>query len=116
MIATHSKIKLLRLILLVLILIPVFLTVAGVIEQPPGSQRQQQLRQVLAQQCSVCHGNELQGDVGPPLNAKTLAGKNEQMLVATILEGRDGTVMPSWEWMLRENDALWLVQLLRNKK
>ena|SRR5688572_16410028 len=114
MIRLYNKIKALRPVLLILILIPVFFTVAGVIEQPPKSERQQQLRQVLAQQCSVCHGKSLQGDVGPALNAKTLAGKNEELLVATILEGRDGTVMPSWEWMLQENDARWLVRFLRS--
>ncbi|HEY3487715.1 MAG TPA: cytochrome c, partial [Gammaproteobacteria bacterium] len=109
MIEAHNKIKILRPALLILLLIPVLLTVAGVIEQPPESKRQQQLQQVLAQNCSVCHGKSLQGDIGPALTAKSLTGKSEEMLVTTILEGRDGTVMPSWEWMLQENEARWLV-------
>jgi cytochrome c55X len=106
--------KTLRFCFLILATIPPHFALAGSPEQP-GDKRQQQLRQVLTQQCSVCHGKSLQGDVGPALNAKSLAGKNEQMLVTTILEGRDGTVMPSWEWMLQENDARWLVQYLRRR-
>ncbi|HEX5056832.1 MAG TPA: cytochrome c [Gammaproteobacteria bacterium] len=108
--------KKLRPALLSLALIPtVYLTVTGVIEQP-GKERQQQLRQVLAQNCSVCHGKSLQGDVGPALNPKTLGGKNEDMLVSTILQGREGTIMPSWSWMLKENEARWLVRFLRSEK
>jgi cytochrome c55X len=106
--------KALRFCFLILAMIPLHSAIAGPPEQP-ADKRQQQLRQVLAQQCSVCHGKALQGDVGPALNARSLAGKSEQMLVTTILEGRDGTVMPSWEWMLQENDARWLVQYLRNR-
>lgn len=99
--------------LLSLTLIPGYLMVSGTLEQP-GSARQQQLRQAVAQNCTVCHGKSLQGDVGPALTAKSLAGKNEQMLVTTILEGRDGTVMPSWSWMIKENEARWLVRMLRD--
>jgi cytochrome c55X len=105
--------KILRPVLLALMLIPIYMTVAAVIEQQPGDKRQQQLRQVLAQNCSVCHGKSLQGDIGPALTPKSLASKNEDMLVTTILEGREGTVMPSWEWMLQENDARWLVRFIR---
>lgn len=101
--------------LLSLTLIPAYLMVSGTLEQP-GSARQQQLRQTVAQNCTVCHGKSLQGDVGPALTAKSLAGKNEEMLVATILEGRDGTIMPSWAWMIKENEARWLVRVLRGDK
>lgn len=103
----------------ILILIPAYLTVAGLPEysgKQPEQKRQQQLRQVLAQNCSVCHGPALKGDVGPALTPKSLAGKNDDMLVATILEGRDGTLMPAWGWMLQEKDARWLVQFLRDGK
>jgi cytochrome c55X len=89
--------------------------IAAVVPSPqPSAERQQQLRQVVAKNCSVCHGPTLQGGVGPALNAKTLAGKKEDFLVTTILDGREGTVMPSWNWMLEESDARWLLSYIRS--
>lgn len=82
----------------------------------PSLERQAQLQEILAENCTVCHGSRLRGKVGPPLTAKALASKNEQTLVNTILEGRPGTVMPSWEFMLKESDARWLVKYLRSSE
>lgn len=82
----------------------------------PDAGRQAQLRQILRQNCTVCHGKSLQGDIGPALSRKTLAGKDERLLVATILEGRDGTAMPAWGALLKENEARWLLQILRSGK
>lgn len=31
-----------------------------------------------------------------------ITGKDEQTMVTTALQGRPGTAMPSWEWMLKE--------------
>lgn len=82
----------------------------------PSRERQAQLREVVAQNCTVCHGPKLKGKIGPALTAKSLASKDEQMLVTTILEGRADTVMPSWAFMLKENEARWLVEYLRGNK
>lgn len=88
---------------------------AGEAGREPDGRRQTELQQILAQNCAVCHGPRLKGKVGPALTPKALASKNEQALVNTILEGRPGTAMPSWEFMLKENEARWLVQYLRRK-
>lgn len=101
-----------RPVMLALALATASLTVTAVPAQP-GNERQRQLRQVLAQNCSVCHGHSLQGNIGPALTAGSLSGKSEEMLVATILEGRAGTVMPAWAWLLKEDEARWLVRYLR---
>jgi mono/diheme cytochrome c family protein len=76
--------------------------------------RQQQLRQLLLQDCSVCHGKLLSGDRGPALTPESLAGKNEETLVRTIVEGHKETEMPSWAWKMADNEARWLVRLIRN--
>lgn len=89
---------------------------AGEARYEPDSQRQMELQQMLAQNCTVCHGPKLKGKVGPALTPKALASKNDQTLVETILEGRPGTVMPAWDFMLKESEAKWLVRYLRSKQ
>lgn len=85
-------------------------------EEQPGTERQRQLRQLLAQDCGVCHGGSLQGDLGPPLTAGALAGKSEHYLVQSITEGHEETAMPPWRWIVDENDARWLVRYIRGGK
>ncbi len=103
-------------ILLIAILTPPCFAAAAGTSRQPGNERQQQLRQILSQDCSVCHGESLQGDLGPALTAESLAGKSEDELVQTIMEGHDETAMPPWWWMLDGNDARWLVQYIRGGK
>lgn len=79
----------------------------------PDGKRQAELQQILIENCTICHGPELKGKVGPALTPKALASKNEQALVNTILEGRPGTAMPAWAFMLNESEALWLANYLR---
>src|SRR5688572_20200966 len=67
------------------------------VEEPPVK-RQQQLHQLLLQDCSVCHGKLLQGDLGPALTPHALTGKSEWALVRTIIRGHDETAMPAWAW------------------
>jgi cytochrome c55X len=104
-------------ILLMLVLLPIKVAAlpAGDTGQPDAP-RQAQLRQILQQNCPVCHGRALKGDLGPALTAKALAAKDERLLVATILEGRDGTAMPAWGAMIKESEARWMLQLLRSGK
>ncbi|MBI5461273.1 MAG: cytochrome c [Gammaproteobacteria bacterium] len=77
----------------------------------PG--RQAQLKYLLAQDCGSCHGMTRKGGLGPALLPDNLAGKPDQLLVATILDGRTGTAMPPWRGQLTEAEAAWLVQQLR---
>ena len=82
---------------------------AGAIEP----KREAQLKYLLAQDCGSCHGMTRKGGLGPALLPNNLEGKPDQLLVATILDGRTGTAMPPWRSELTEAEAAWLVQQLR---
>jgi mono/diheme cytochrome c family protein len=99
----------------------IFVSLTAAAENPefqeePTLKRQQELRQMLLQDCGVCHGKLLQGDIGPPLTAESLAGKTEEELLQTIMEGHDKTAMPSWWWMMKEHEARWLIRFIRRAK
>lgn len=83
--------------------------------EEPVFKRQQQLQQLLLQDCSVCHGKLLRGGSGPgpALTPESLAGKNEHMLARTIVEGHKETEMPAWAWKLEDHEARWVARLLR---
>lgn len=87
--------------------------VAGVADNP-NPERQQELRNMLEHDCGACHGLTLQGGLGSALTPEALAGKPDDFLVSTILEGRKGTAMPPWKRFLKETEARWLVLQLRN--
>lgn len=106
--------KMLRPTLLMIFLAQPGFALAAAPEQQLESERQTQLRRLLAQDCSVCHGMLLKGDLGPPLTGKTLAGKSEEELMQTIMEGREETAMPPWWWMLEEYEARWLIRFIRD--
>lgn len=88
--------------------------------EEPSIKRQQQLRQLLLQDCSVCHGKLLQGsELAPPLTPETLGDKSERVLVKTIIEGHKDKghkeiEMPSWDWKLEDYEARWMVKLIRS--
>jgi cytochrome c55X len=114
MIRVDNIMKKLRPTLLVILLAQPGFAVAGAPEQQPESERQTQLRRLLAQDCSVCHGMLLKGDLGPPLTDKSLSGKSEEELMQTIMEGHEETAMPPWWWMLEEYEARWLIRFIRD--
>jgi len=78
-----------------------------------SAERQQALRDLLKQDCGACHGLTLKGGMGPALLPETLAGKSDEFLADTILNGRQGTAMPPWQPFMNRDEALWLVKLLR---
>ena len=79
------------------------------------AERQQVLRDLLKQDCGACHGLTLKGGMGPALLPGALAGKSDEFLVDTILNGRKGTAMPPWRPFMNPDEALWLVGILRNQ-
>lgn len=89
------------------------LVVAGSAWSTPDPGRQEALEYLLRQDCGSCHGMTLQGGLGPPLTADALAGKADELLISSILEGRPGTAMPPWKPFLSTEEAAWLVQQLR---
>lgn len=75
--------------------------------------RQGELLHLLKQDCGSCHGMTMKGGLGPALTPEALAGKPDEALFATILNGRPGTPMPPWRGLLNEDEILWLVARLR---
>jgi cytochrome c55X len=82
----------------------------------PSPERQAELRHLLKNDCGACHGLTLQGGMGPALLPDSLAGKPDELLVSTILNGRKGTAMPPWQPFMNRDEALWLVGFLRKGK
>jgi|SRR5690606_13460184 len=82
-------------------------------QSQPAAERQQQLLHLLRNDCGACHGMTRKGGLGLPLTAAALREKPDELLVATILDGRAGTAMPPWRRFLTEAEAQWLVTLLK---
>jgi cytochrome c55X len=82
----------------------------------PASDRQNVLLNLLKNDCGACHGLTLKGGMGPPLLPESLAGKPDEFLIATILNGRKGTAMPPWQSFMNRDEALWLIKVLREPK
>ncbi len=77
-----------------------------------GSARQAELLHLLKQDCGSCHGLTLKGGLGPALLPENLTGKPVSFLAYTILEGRPGTAMPPWKFLLKPEEAEWLAGVL----
>jgi cytochrome c55X len=80
------------------------------------AERQQQLLNLLKQDCGSCHGLQFKGGLGPPLLPEALRDKPDSILTDTILNGRPGTAMPPWRDFLTADEAVWLVNQLRDPR
>ncbi len=76
--------------------------------------RQSELRYFVKHDCGSCHGMTLKGGLGPALLPETLSNKPKELLVTTILEGRENTAMPPWNPMLSRDDAVWITEQLQS--
>lgn len=79
----------------------------------PSPQRQAELRHLLLHDCGSCHGMTMRGGLGRTLLPEAIAGRSDELLTDIILNGIRGTAMPPWAGELSNEDAAWLVQLLR---
>lgn len=79
----------------------------------PAEIRRAEIMHMVRQDCGSCHGLTLRGGLGPPLLPATLAGKDSAQLRFVVLHGRRGTAMPPWRRFLTEDEAGWVVELLR---
>ncbi len=95
------------------LLLAAWMATAGAAAAPPGPERQAELHRLLIQDCGSCHGLRLKGGLGPPLLPEAIAARPDDLLVQTILEGREGTPMPPWKPFLSPGEAAWLVRELR---
>ncbi len=79
----------------------------------PPAERQAELIHRLKHDCGSCHGMTLKGGLGPSLLPQALAGKPNDALVEVILYGLPGTPMPPWNFEIREDEADWLVERMK---
>ncbi len=79
----------------------------------PSPERKNALRNMLNHDCGACHGLTLKGGLGPALLPEALAGKPDDFLISTILDGRKETAMPPWQPFMTRDEAAWLVGILR---
>jgi len=77
----------------------IFLASASLAIAAPSPERQQELRNLLIQDCGSCQ-------------PEALAGKSPEFLRHTIVQGRPGTPMPPWGGLLSDADIDWLVKIL----
>lgn len=108
MLVVHFLQQLVWFVILVLSL----LLVAPASAESLSVQRQDELRGLLYQDCGSCHGMKLTGGLGPPITPSSLSEKPREQLVATVRDGRPGTPMPPWKYLLSEADIDWLVDYL----
>jgi cytochrome c55X len=74
--------------------------------------RQQELRNLLIQDCGSCHGLKMRGGLGPALVPHMLQGKSADYISSVILDGRPGTAMPPWRPLLSPAEAHWMADQL----
>jgi cytochrome c55X len=77
-----------------------------------SASRQQELRNLLTQDCGSCHGLTMKGGLGPALLPSMLRGKPAEYISSVILDGRPGTAMPPWRPLISPAEARWLTSLL----
>ncbi len=77
-----------------------------------SSEREQELQNLLIQDCGSCHGLQMKGGLGPALLPEMLRGKSAEYLSTVILHGRTGTAMPPWRFLLSEEEARWMAERL----
>jgi cytochrome c55X len=81
--------------------------------RPPAEPRRGEIVNMVRQDCGSCHGLTMRGGLGPPLLPAALAEKDPGQLRFVVLQGRRGTAMPPWSRFLSEDEAAWVVDLLR---
>jgi mono/diheme cytochrome c family protein len=83
-------------------------TASPVAAEPPPA-RQAELRDLVKNECTRCHGYQRTGQQGPSLLPKDVALKPADYLIRTILNGRN-TQMPAWKGMLSVEDVEFIVR------
>lgn len=72
---------------------------------------------VFAANCAGCHGPDAAGgSVGPTLISAELKAQSDDFFRQTILNGRSGTAMPSWQGRLSEQQIEDVIAFLRSKQ
>jgi len=96
-----------------MLLVPVLLSCLPTVEAAPDAVRQSELLYLLKHDCGSCHGMTRKGGLGPPLLPENLRQRPDDLLLHTVLNGRPNTPMPPWQGLLSEQEARWLIGVLR---
>ena len=83
------------------------------VSQGVEPQRQEELDNLLVQDCGSCHGTRLKGGLGPPLTSQRMRSLPAPWIVEAIMAGREGTAMPPWRGLLTREEATWLARRLQ---
>jgi len=71
--------------------------------------------EIYSTNCAACHGNDLQGGVGPGLGAgSVVAGQDDAALQSVIADGRGG--MPAWGSVLSADEIEAVIAFLRREQ
>ena len=54
------------------------------------------VEKVFQEDCEICHGSNHEGGIGSDLRPNAIHDKDSDTLSKVILNGRDGTAMPSF--------------------
>lgn len=76
-------------------------------------ERQQELTYMVQQDCGSCHGMTLKGGLGPSLLPERVSVLPKQYLINAVTHGRQGTPMPPWGPILKQNEIVWIVEQLQ---
>ena len=79
----------------------------------PPEPRRSEIVNMVRQDCGSCHGLTMKGGLGPPLVPQAVAQKDPELMRAIILNGLRGTPMPPWRPFLSDDEAMFVVQLLK---
>jgi len=86
---------------------------ATVAADAPPEPRRSEIVNMVRQDCGSCHGLTMKGGLGPPLVPQAVAQKDPELMRAIILNGLRGTPMPPWRPFLSDDEAMFVVQLLK---
>lgn len=86
---------------------------ATVAADAPPEPRRSEIVNMVRQDCGSCHGLTMKGGLGPPLVPQAVAQKDPELMRAIILNGLRGTPMPPWRPFLSDDEATFVVQLLK---
>lgn len=66
--------------------------------------------------CAMCHGENLEGKIGPNLTDKVwLHGGKSSEVVQTVRQGVSAKGMPAWEGLLNAEEIFGVVALIKSK-
>ncbi len=75
--------------------------------------RQNELTNLVRQDCGSCHGMTLKGGLGRGLLPHDLKDFSTNAVAEIILKGVPETPMPPWADLLSQGDAMWIAKSLK---